>query len=410
MVRNVENEFGRWAPALRVAVFGRLSTTGMHGQGKKNLTASAAVDVLIVPDSLLARAGVVAALVAYCDAWPVADSLLVVDEAHRFCRGKSKRSTALYDELAPKFGRRVYMSGTPMPNRPMELYPLLSREAPDTIDFMDVWAYGRHYCAGYRKRIGWDANRGEPRMSWDFSGASNVPELRARVQGTRWPFMLRLRKELLGLPPKIEEVFIISADMSPKLARLDKAVAKAYGDGGDDAMRARLTAAAAVETGGELHTMTYRRLLGVEKVKPSAEYIRALLEETTESILVFAYHKEVVLELGKALAAFEPYIISGDTPKAKRQEMVDDFQASKTRRLVVGNYHAMGVGFTMTKATRVIFVEFDWVPGVNDQAGDRAHRIGQTKSVLVQYVVYKNSIDKRVLEAVLTKSDTTKRI
>ncbi len=75
--------------------------------------------------------------------------------------------------------------------------------------------------------------------------------------------------------------------------------------------------------------------------------------------------------------------------------------------MLIGNYLAMGIGFTLTKATRGLFVEFSWVPGENEQAGDRMHRIGQTGSVHIQYMVYKNSIDKKVIEALLRKRKAT---
>lgn len=414
LVRNVENEFAEWAPKLRVGIYGKLSGSGVHGQGKEKI-ASEDVDVLIVPDSLIARGGVAESLSYYrLLRGKGREAILFVDEAHRFKNAKAKRTAALLGDIVDRFDRRIYLSGTPIPNRPMELFALLNAEAPETIDFMDEWTFGRKFCAGFQKKIGWDALNNRPRMRWDFSGASNIAELKARVQGTRWPFMLRLHKDLLGLPPKTEQVFIISANMSPQLARLDKAVAAAYGERGVDAIRERLAAAAReggeLEAGADLHIMAYRRLLGIEKAKPSAEYIRALLEDTDQSILVFAYHTEVVAVLEQELAAWRPIVITGKTPKGRRQTLVDEFQTSPERRLVIGNYIAMGVGFTMTKAERVIFVEYDWVPGVNEQAGDRAHRIGQDKNVLIQYVVYKNSIDKDVIEKVLTKSDTTKRL
>jgi SNF2 family DNA or RNA helicase len=77
---------------------------------------------------------------------------------------------------------------------------------------------------------------------------------------------------------------------------------------------------------------------------------------------------------------------------------------------VIGNYKAMGVGFTLTRATRVIFVEYSWNPAENEQAADRAHRIGQTETVFVQYMVYKDSVDKKVIERILKKREGSRHI
>ena len=288
------------------------------------------------------------------------------------------------------------MSGTPMPNSPIELYPVLSSAAPETINFMSRFDYARRYCAAYKKAFG-----------WDMSGSSNEQELGRRVIAPHGRFMLRIKKSALNLPPKIEELFIISGGMTPRLAELDSRIGAAY-KSEDDLIKLRISAKAGDE---DLHMMSYRRLLGVEKVPRILPYIKSLLEEGKESILIFAHHNEVVSLLAEALKKFKPFVITGGTPVGKRQALVKEFQSSGLKRpLFIGNYKAMGVGYTLTKATRAIFVEYDWTPGVNDQASDRIHRIGQKSSVLVQYVVYKDSLDKRVLEGVLRKRASVNKI
>ncbi len=356
LVENVKAEFEKWAPGTSID---------------------------IVRDSMLDRIEGLRSS---------EESVLFVDEAHRFKNPEAKRTRAVFGckpkAAAPKpglaeyFPKQIYMSGTPMPNRPMELYPLLSTVAPETIDFMGSFDYGRKFCAGHKTDFG-----------WDFSGASNMDELQRRVVG---PFMLRQRKDLLELPPKLEEAFVVSGGMSPTLSDFDRMIASKY-KGAEDLIKQKLQGG-----DGELHLATYRRLLGTEKAKLAIPYIESLLEETDENLLVYAYHKEAIVELINGLARFKPYVITGDTSVFKRSELVAEYQ-KKEGRLFIGNYVAMGVGFTLTKATRCLFVEFDWTPGVNAQASDRIHRIGQKSSVLVQYVVYKNSVDHAVLQALMRK-------
>lgn len=386
LVRNVEREFNRFAPGLEVCI------VGVQPRESPEL------DVMIIPDSLIARESIYPGVKRWVGAH---DATIIVDEAHRFKNPTAKRTQALLGRrvsrekpaapgLVDLFKRQVYMSGTPMPNRPMELYALLSKAAPETIGFMKEFDYGRRYCAGRQSDYG-----------WDFTGASNVPELARGVIAPTGPFMLRQRKALLGLPPKTEEVFLLADDMSPRLMRLNQAIADRY-----DSVEDLIKKAIADEEGKrveELSTASYRRLLGAEKVAPAAEFIASLLDEGEQSVLVFAYHKDVVAGLAQVLSKYKPLVITGATPKDQRQRLVDEFQASEGPTVLIGNYLAAGIGFTLTKATRVVFVEYSWVPGDNDQAGDRAHRIGQDQPVHVQYMVYRDSIDQAVIETLLRK-------
>jgi len=97
---------------------------------------------------------------------------LFVDEAHRYKNAETQRGRALFGDeagtpgLLPRFERAYFLSGTPMPNRPLELWPILHHAAPETINFMRFFDYGRRYCAAVKNDFG-----------WDFSGASNLEEL-----------------------------------------------------------------------------------------------------------------------------------------------------------------------------------------------------------------------------------------
>jgi SWI/SNF-related matrix-associated actin-dependent regulator 1 of chromatin subfamily A len=78
-------------------------------------------------------------------------------------------------------------------------------------------------------------------------------------------------------------------------------------------------------------------------------------------------------------------------------------------RVVVGNIQSIGVGFTLTAATRVIFPEFSWVHAENSQAEDRANRIGQTKNVLCQYLIF-NELSEYVLNAAMNKEKNNLKV
>lgn len=384
LARDVEAKLSQWV------IDASISKLGEAPQG----------DILIVPDSMLSK-GLAKNQI---EIQAKLGAILFVDEAHRFKNAEAGRTAALFGKksdpgLVEFFERVIYLSGTPMPNRPMELYPILSRQAPETIDFMSKFDYGKYYCGGYQNDFG-----------WDFSGATNVEELARNVvvpysqldpiTAKSKRFMLRIRKKevLKDLPDKIEELLLVGDDLPPTAARLDKAILKSFSP--EDLM-------------GHLapndHIATYRKELGIAKAPHGVTFIRSLLEDTDESVLVFVQHKDVARILSEDLSEYLPIVITGDVPPSKRFDLVKDFQQKKTRCAIL-NIVAGGIGFDLTAATRVVFVEFSWVPADNDQASDRAHRIGQKDSVFVQYMVFKNSIDRAVMESVLRKRKNTQHI
>ena len=387
LIRDAEAKFKAWAPQLRVFL------------NRKGRAFPDDYDVMIIPDSMIAREGMHQDVKQWVEGYPHA--ALFIDEAHRYSNGEAKRTKALLGfyprasrpvpGLVDLFYRVKYLSGTPIRNRPMELYPILSKSAPEAIGFKSKFDFGVRYCAGYQTRFG-----------WDFTGVSNLEEL---VQRVSQKFMLRVSKgDVLDLPPKIEDVFIISEDMPPRLAKLDSQLQSEYG--AKDIVEHRIKVKAG-EIDEDLHVATYRRYLGLEKVKHTAEYISTLLSQSEdEAIIVYGFHTEVIEQLKEALAEFNPIVITGEVDPDKRLDLVDQFQTKPKHRLILGNYIAMGVGFTITRATRVFFAEFSFVPGENEQAIDRAHRIGQTKTLYIQYAVYYGSLDRDILAAVLEKRKT----
>lgn len=377
LVTNLIEELRRWAPQLSIGLLGQAFSDDCDVAILKDSTVSINPDLYYEVRKFTGGK----------------EALLIADEHHRFKTEKSNRTKAFFGNgkkpgIADLFLRRVFMSGTPMPNKPIELYPVLNHSAPQTIDYMNKFEFGVRFCGAYHNGHG-----------WDFNGATNMGELARRVIHPYGPFMLRQRRALLSLPPKIEEVFLISGNMTPQLRSMDNDFSERYSNV-EDIIKYRLAAAENTE---DLHMGTYRRLLGYEKVGPAVEYVKAIMNESKESILIFAYHREVVSRLTEGLKEFRPLTINGDTNIGLRHSIVKQFQNEKERRILIGNFHAMGMGFTLSKADRVLFVEFDWVPGVNEQAADRACHLEKKDSVFVQYMVYKDSIDKLVIETLLRK-------
>lgn len=353
LVQNTDSEFLKWAPKI---------------------------NILIYPDSMLDREETLNDIKKNLFYIKNKKSILVIDEAHRFKNEKTNRSVSLYKKIMPLFENVLFLSGTPMPNgRPIELWPLLKASAPDIFG-TNKFSYAQKYCGAYKNAFG-----------WDFSGFTNKREFKYRLLQS---FMLRQRKNLIDLPPKIEGLLTVGDGMPPVISKIEKKILEKYCV--EDLTRAQIH-------DGELHLATYLRLLGEHKLKYVLPYIHSILEETKESILIFAIHKDTIKNLSEELKKYKPLVITGDVPKKERQEIVDSFQNDNDKRVFLGNIQSCGVGFTLTKASRVIFVEFSWTDGDNQQASDRAHRIGQKGTVNVQYVVLKDSIDAARMEVLLRK-------
>lgn len=340
----------------------------------------------LIPDSMLTKDRTLKDLRLDLAGKSDEEKILVVDEAHRFKNLTAQRTEALFYGVMPHFknSRIVFMSGTPMPNsRPIELWPVMQNAAYEVFG-INRFSYGLKYCGGYKDTFG-----------WKFDGFTNKQEFKSKIFQS---FMLRQKKELLKLPPKLEGLLTVGEGIPPVVSKVEKKILEHYSP--EDLMEGRIKK----QNGeGELHLATYLRLLGEYKLKFALPFIESLLEETHENLLIFAVHKATVAGLEESLKKYKPLVITGDVHKDKRQSIVNTFQTSKAHRVFIGNIQACGVGFTLTKATRVLFVEFSWVDGENQQASDRAHRIGQHESVLVQYIVLKDSFDRTRMEVLLKK-------
>jgi hypothetical protein len=145
-----------------------------------------------------------------------------------------------------------------------------------------------------------------------------------------------------------------------------------------------------------------RHEVALAKVPYVIEQLKELIEEEEKKVICFAHHKDVIAAI---MAAFPGVAvqITGDTPMQARQDAVEAFQGNDKIKLFVGSITAAGVGLTLTAASHVIFAELDWVPGNITQCEDRAHRIGQTNSVLVQHLVLEGSLDAYIADTLVAK-------
>lgn len=395
---NTQEEFEKWAPSLHVRILDNVDWI--------------VPDVLIIPDSIISRADVRDYVRMY------QPECLIIDEWHRYKERNTQRTRAMTGHtFRGKYmpgicdGRNIRlivpMSGTPMPNRPIELHTTFNKFAPEYIEFRSYDAYGMKYCGGKPIK---NEHTGVVYGN-DYTGCNReefkklMKSVKAKDVNDPKGFMLRLNKKILGLPLLTEEIVILGDEMPRELKAMNAELLRQYSP--KDLMRRMIALAMGHETEAHLHLMTYRRLLGQHKVKPAVEFIKSVLEETDENLLIVGYHKEVMKETYECLSDYNPMIITGDTPMRKRHLIVKEYQQSKKKRALLGNLDAIGVGFTITKADRIPLIEWDWAPGKNRQVIDRVHRIGVDHETTAQYLAFRNSLDRSHLETLIYKESIT---
>ena len=307
--------------------------------------------------------------------------VLICDEFHALKTPTAKRTKAVLKNILPRATEQIFISGTPILNRPIELYAVLSAAAPKIISRMTKNQFAQKFCAA--KEI-WTPQG----MKWDMNGASNEKELgqRLRIGG----MIRRAKKEVLPqLPEKIISIVDLPQDTfdekSLALAQMEASKFKLeeIGKTGHDYSFDELS--------------TARRLMGEAKALPASLYIETLLEGGLDKVVVFAHHKAVVTELCNNLSRFNPVLLVGGMSPDERQESIDAFQNDSDTRIFIGSISSAGVGITLTAAYHVCFVEWSWVPSENQQALDRCHRIGQKNTVYGEFLTYSDSLDKYML-------------
>ena len=337
--------------------------------------------------------------------------LLVVDECHNLRNPKTARTMAVLGSNGKggiKARRRVFLTGTPICNRPIELWTLLQSLTPNGLG-SNFMGFAKRYCAAKQVVAG-------NRLVWDFSGASNLSELQERLR--REVMIRRLKEDVLkDLPKKRRQVIEIPSDGIKEVSAEAKAfqqreeyiaklqaevdIAKAEGQESYELAVAKLGEAMKVAFS---EVSKYRHDTAVAKIPFVVEHVKDALE--SGPVILFAYHVDVIDAL---MSEFPGAVrVTGDTPLDARQEAVDKFQSGKSD-LFIGNILAAGVGLTLTRSCHVVFAELDWVPGNVTQAEDRAHRIGQDNSVLVQHLVFADSIDVTMAHALIKKQDVIDR-
>lgn len=369
---NWMDELARFAPGLKVRVY----------RDDRELVEPVAGEVVLASYQLVARGAERMKQITW--------ATLVLDEAQMVKNAAAKRAAVLA-ELDALW--RVALSGTPVENRLAELWSIVNLVLPG---LFGSWA-------NFRERFAKPIEVERDTAAGD--------RLRLRLA----PFLLRRTKEQVAtdLPPITEVVrSVIPSDEEKNLLAAERVrtlTELEAGKGRDATGGQRLAIFAALTRLRQLACAP--QLLVPDSVVPSSKL--AALRELVTSIVAEGHRVLVFSQFTTLLdlverdwegAGWTWLRLDGSTPALARRELVTKFQRGIGEAFLL-SLKAGGTGLNLTAASYVIHLDPWWNPSVEDQASDRAHRLGQTKPVTVYRLISAGTVEEKILELHRLKRD-----
>lgn len=316
--------------------------------------------------------------------------LAIIDEAHYLKNNESIRGKIMV-ELAVKHNiQKVWLlTGTPVANRPMDFFNLLKIiKSPIAQNWKH---YAVRYCEG--KKFFKTLKNGQKRQIWITDGASNLDELASKTKNI---ILRRLKTEVLDMPDKV---------ITPTYHRLTPKEWIQYDQLWDDYLKKRVSEG---KRNGNLQKdlvelILLRQFIAAVAIPHTIEMVENAIEMGRKVIIFTSFTEELQIlqnHFGKLAVSH-----NGPMTAKQKQKSVDAFQNNPKVKVFIGNIKSAGVAITLTEATVVVFNSFDWVPGNNEQAEDRAFRIGQKNDVNVYYQLFDDTISTRMWNILRNKKD-----
>jgi superfamily II DNA or RNA helicase len=372
LLGNWERELARFAPEVPVRRY--------HG-GERHLERLAADEVVLVTYGVVRRDRAVLAEVGW--------GLVVADEAQHAKNPLSRTARELRAIPAPA---RVALTGTPVENRLTELWSILDWTTPGLLGPLER----------FRRSVAVPVER------------YRDPEATEQLTRLVRPFLLRRRKSdpriAPELPAKTETDRVVP--LTAEQATLYEAV-----------VRETLAEIAASE-GIERRGLVLGLLTALKQIcNHPAQYLHqaAPLPGRSGKLAALDELLEVILDEGEAALVFSQYVemcrlirshladrgvptlfLHGRVPARRREELVARFQDGGAPVFLL-SLKAGGVGLNLTRATHVVHYDRWWNPAVEDQATDRAYRIGQDRPVQVHRLVTEGTLEDRIAALLVSK-------
>lgn len=300
--------------------------------------------------------------------------MAVFDEAHVLSNPRSQRARAAA-LFAARARRTVLVTGTPLWNRPADLYAILSLANPGAWGSWTEFAV--RYAAAYPGPHGLVAE-----------GTSNVAEFQARVRQV----MLRrtwddVRAEL---PATNRRLVVTSIDAETRYS-IERAVA---------ALR---NAEDRATTAGELAKL--RRVVGEHKIAPAVAQARAVLDRG-EKVVVWTWHRETAQRIAAQLPG--SYLVTGAMAGKSRAAEMEAWRTDSAPRALVITMSVGQVAIDLSAARHAIFAELDWTPAVVGQAEMRT--FSPDRPMEITHVAVDHPVELAVAQALAAKADNAARM
>jgi len=351
------------------------------------------------------------AIIAYCKG---KNAILIGDEIH-YCKNSQTIRTKAVKKLAKIFKHTIFLSGTPIVNKPAEFFNSINMIRPDL--FPSYWRFMEEFTNKVYNH--WT------KSGYSFEGAKNTDKLHKLLTET---IMIRRKKEdvLKDLPPKIHSILPFEIDNKGEYNKAADDIIDwvLENEGMEKAQRA--SRAKVLVEFEKLKQLTVKG-----KMATCIEWITDFLE-SGEKLVVFATHTKTLDILQKEFGKISVRL-DGSTNQKDRQEAVDRFQGKREinrtiipiagggytveieyedipyeeqPKIFLGNTRAAGIGITLTAASNVMHIELPWTPGEFEQASDRCHRIGQKGTVNIWVPVALGTIEEDLAGILSSKQKT----
>lgn len=357
---NWESEIARFYPAFRVVTYA----------GQRRSADFSGADIVLTSYGILQRDADLLAAIPFHVA--VFDEAQQVKNINAATTGAARRITARF---------KLALTGTPMENHLGEYFSIMDLCVPGLLGSYDE----------FRRRI-------------DIRGFGGVDTL---VRRTR-PFILRRSKQMIAdeLPPRVEADLYL--EMNQKQKALYQRTVEEVRGAVDQAFRdkapgqARMIALTAILRLRQICLCPSLLNPGSKADSPKLECLAEQLAELRKeghSALVFSQFTSYldIVEHGLKHHKIPILRLDGSTPVAKRKELVSRFQKSEEPLVFLISLKAGGKGLNLTRATYVYHLDPWWNPAVENQASDRAHRIGQTAKVTVTRLLMRHTVEEKMM-------------
>lgn len=309
--------------------------------------------------------------------------LVIIDECHKLSDCSSNRYEVIEDFLTRTDIQNVFlMSGTPMTNKPMNLFNVLKLIQCPICDNYEYFV--KTYCDG--KQI---TNNYTQKKMWLTGGASNLDELMEKIKTI---YLRRLKKDIPGMVTKSihQRYYELTFDQRLEYDNLWDDYEKSQMDLGNENINKQLT-----------EGIFLRQFVSSAMVENTINLSNEFLEDNKKVFIACCFDEEI--SRLKEYFGDKAVIYKGGLTIKQKDEAERKFMNDPNTTVFIGNIIAAGVGLTLTSSHICIFNSYDWVPGNNDQMMDRIHRIGQKEDVEVYFQLFSNTISEDMWEKLIVK-------